>query len=422
MSVGSSKGGKQTHPNKLSRPEDPIGQDRMPSGLRSGRGVLVVDDNPADLKLVGTLFEEEGLSVRLAGSVAEAKEILKADGTAFDLVLSDISMPGETGFDLLAWIKRDDSPVRELPVLLTTAQLPEAENRLKGLALGAVDYVVRPIDLKELVVRAIKAIEHFRRVKNLEYLLQDSENLAMVGRILAASNHEIKNLAALVKVCADQMERAFPELRGETSLRAASLRSLSEAALLLTDVARNASSLLDPKSSHTRPTNISDLVTGVAKLLESRVRPSRLKVTATAALWGQSHDIRLKQVIINLVLNAADAITELEPIEGGLIDVTVSKAGEGVDVTVTDNGIGLSKPGERTDFQAFATTKKLRGGQGLGLWLCSRLVQTMGGKLVLKSAGVGKGAQATVTMRACDPPAHDDADDLEIDLEKYLID
>src|SRR5688500_1343982 len=90
--------------------------------------ILVVDDNPAVLKLLGSLFEEQGKSVTLAGSAAEARKSLNDAPGTFDLVLSDISMPGETGFDLLSWIKRDDSPHKDLPVLLTTAQLPEAEN------------------------------------------------------------------------------------------------------------------------------------------------------------------------------------------------------------------------------------------------------------------------------------------------------
>ena len=171
------------------------------------RQVLIVDDNEAILKLLGTLFQEEGMTVRLAQSAKAAREIIEAAQGNFDLVLSDILMPGESGFDLLKWIKRPESPYAELPVLLMTAQLPEAENRLKGLAMGAVDYVVRPVEMRELVLRAVNAINHFQRVKYLETMLQDAGHLATVGRVLAASSHEIKNLATLVNLASERLTR-----------------------------------------------------------------------------------------------------------------------------------------------------------------------------------------------------------------------
>ena len=85
---------------------------------------------------------------------------------------------------------------------------------------------------------------------------------------------------------------------------------------------------------------------------------------------------------------------------------------------VIDNGIGLSTPGERTEFQAFDTTKKLRGGQGLGLWLCARLLEGMGGHLSLKSNGVGQGACATITLPRTHPLPKEDL----LDLSQYLVD
>lgn len=391
-------------------------QQTQPPKPRSERRILAVDDNPAVLKLIGALFEEEGMTVRLAGCVQDARNLLEAEKGAFDLVLSDISMPGETGFDLLEWIKRPGSPYADLPVLLTTAQLPEAENRLKGLALGAVDYVVRPIELKELVLRAIKAIDHFRQVKGLETMLQDAGNLAMVGRLLAASSHEIKNLATLVKMCSDQLVRALGAT-GQSGPTGTLLRSLGESSSLLADVARNASSLLDPESAPPRPVEVMELADGVTALMQTRVRPYRLTCEG-AKTWALGHDLRLKQVLINLILNAADAIGELDPPEGGRIALRVETQPELVCLRVTDNGIGLTRAGERTEFEAFATTKKLRGGQGLGLWLCARLVAGMGGRLALSSDGVGKGATATLTLAATAAPAAVEP----IDLSQYYVD
>jgi signal transduction histidine kinase len=391
----------------------------MKDGEKSARRVLVVDDNPAVLRLLGSLFEEEGMVVRLAKSVEEARAELRKPDATFDLVLSDIQMPKETGFDLLEWIKQQGAPLAEIPVLLTTAQLPEAENRLKGLSMGAVDYVVRPIELKELVVRAVNAIAHFRQVKGLETLLQNSESLAMTGRLLAASSHEIKNLASLVHLCSQRLERALDGT--DPAERAEVLRCLSDSSALLTDVTRQVSTLLDPSTMVLSPVEVEPLIQDVIRLMIPRVRPVLLEIApnGSKSRYVTGHPLRLKQVLINLILNGADAIQELAPEQGGRIVVAVSESDDQVTLAVTDNGIGFQTAGVRTEFEAFSTTKKLRGGQGLGLWLCSRFVQTMGGTLKLESQGVGRGATASITLKKADPPADGEGD---LDISQYLMD
>lgn len=379
------------------------------------RRILIVDDNAAILKLLAMQFSEEGLTVRSAGSAAEAKEALAAAHGRFDLVLTDIAMPGESGFDLLTWIKRPESPFSELPVLLMTAQMPEAENRLKGLALGAVDYVVRPLEPRELVLRSINAINHFQRVKHLEHMLQDAGNLATVGRLLAASSHEIKNLAALVNLASDRLTRMLATVDIDPQVHQL-LRTLTESSSLLTDVARNTASLLDPPGENLRPVDLCSLVQSVAMLMQSRVQPNIINVDVQR-LWALGHGNRIKQVLINLILNASDAINEFAPAEGGRISIAVHLRGQEVMIQVADNGIGLTRPGIRTEFHAFDTTRKLRGGQGLGLWLCARLLEGMGGHLSLRSDGVGTGACATITLPRAVEPTPDDT----IDLSQYFI-
>lgn len=388
----------------------------MQRSKRPTATVLVVDDNPSVLKLLGPLFEEAGMAVVLAGSVAEARAALEARSWAFDLVLSDIRMPRETGFDLLEWIKRDGSPKPDIPVLLTTAELPEAENRVKGLAMGAVDYVVRPIELSELVLRVAHAVEHFQRVKALETSLQDSENLAMVGRLLAASHHEIKNIAMLVGLSADRAAKCFGP--GADAKGAETLKALSQSTALLDDVSRSVGSLLNPEAATGRPVEIGSLIREVVELMSVRARPNRVEADVPAEpLWTMAHEVRVKQVLINLVLNACDAIAELQAGAGGLVRMSVRQDEARCVITVTDDGIGFEPAGERADFKPFATTKKLRGGQGLGLWLCATLARNMGGTLTLKSDGVGSGATATLTLATASKP-----DLYEIDLESYLED
>jgi signal transduction histidine kinase len=372
------------------------------------------------LRLLNALFEEEGLSVELAGSAAEAKAHLERPGSHFDLVLSDIQMPGETGFDLLQWIKKPGSPFAHLPVLLTTAELPQVEHRLKGLSMGAVDYVVRPIELKELVIRSVHAIDSYKRIRSLETSLQDTESLAMVGRILAASNHEIKNLVTLVKLSTDQLDRSMNSGTGNAEAIKQTFDSLKEASNLLSDVARNMAQLINPQArDDRRPWMIKTLVDAVAGLMAARVRPFRIAVVPPPGpdVCVMVQGVHIKQVLINLILNAQEAIHQYDPNGGGKIVISW-KAGEAQRalLSVTDNGIGLSHAGEKNVFQPFESTKSLRGGQGLGLWLCSKFIENMGGALTLSSHGVGKGATATMALPITSPQ-----EEMALDIDSYLI-
>lgn len=376
--------------------------------LSKTRRVLVVDDNAATLKLMGTLFAEHGFNPSLAKNVSEARELLKK-GSGFDLVVSDIAMPGESGFDLLKWLKGPESPYPDLPVLLVTAALPDPQYRILGLSLGAVDYLVRPQDLTELVLRSSHAIEHYRHVRTLQAHLESSENLAMVGRLLAGANHEIKNLASLVQISAQALSPDRPDPVAHERLQ--------KSVALLIDVVRSSTTLVSGGPVRTDSLAVGKIGEEISSLMAPQVKPFFLEntVPVSSPIWVKGSATRVKQVLINFILNAADAVRELAPDEGGRISIGVVIHDDQVALTVSDNGIGLSEPGGRTEFEAFQTTKRMRGGQGLGLWLAARLAKAMDGAITLSSPGPGKGATAALML-----PRGGPAQDRE-DLSRYFI-
>lgn len=115
--------------------------------------ILVVDDDDRLRSLLSKYLSEQGFMVTAAASAAEARRKLSA--FIFDLLILDVMMPGETGFELLASLKNNDTPV------LMLSAMGEVEDRINGLELGADDYLNKPFEPKELVLR-ISAI--LRRV------------------------------------------------------------------------------------------------------------------------------------------------------------------------------------------------------------------------------------------------------------------
>lgn len=112
--------------------------------------ILVIDDDERLRLLLRRFLEESGFRVTDVGSASDARKIL--GGLIFDLLIIDVMMPGETGFEFLTELRRSN-PV---PALFLTA-MSETEHRIEGLESGADDYMSKPFEPRELVLR-IKGI------------------------------------------------------------------------------------------------------------------------------------------------------------------------------------------------------------------------------------------------------------------------
>src|SRR5438445_7558227 len=108
--------------------------------------VLLVDDDRRIRDLLSRFLSSEGYRVTTASSASDARS--KRNGLHFDLLILDVMMPGETGFDLARFIRTSSS----VPIVMLTAR-HEAESRIEGLQIGADDYVAKPFEPRELSLR-----------------------------------------------------------------------------------------------------------------------------------------------------------------------------------------------------------------------------------------------------------------------------
>ncbi len=184
--------------------------------------VLVVDDTPDNLSLMSGLLKDD-YKVKVANSGEKALKIAQSDSPP-DLILLDIMMPGMDGYEVCQHLKRDPA-TRDIPVIFLTAKA-EVEDEKKGLELGAVDYITKPISPPIVMARVknhlvIKASADFLRDKN-DYLelevakrtrevmaIQDVTILAMASlaetRDSDTGNH-IRRTQFYVKVLAEKLQ------------------------------------------------------------------------------------------------------------------------------------------------------------------------------------------------------------------------
>jgi two-component system cell cycle response regulator len=114
-----------------------------------GGRVLIVDDTPANLRLLSRILSERGYTVHAADGAAPALRLLHSE--PLDAILLDVRMPGMDGYEVCEMLKRDER-TRDIPVIFISAA-DQPEDKMKAFAAGGVDYVVKPFEAEEVLAR-----------------------------------------------------------------------------------------------------------------------------------------------------------------------------------------------------------------------------------------------------------------------------
>ena len=142
--------------------------------------ILIVDDTPANLRLLSQMLTEQGYGVRAVTSGARA--LASARAAPPDLVLLDIKMPGMNGYEVCEHLKADPL-TRNIPVIFISA-LDEIQDKVQAFAVGGVDYITKPFQFKEVLART----ETHLSLRKLQKQLRDSnrkmeQELALAGKV-----------------------------------------------------------------------------------------------------------------------------------------------------------------------------------------------------------------------------------------------
>lgn len=351
--------------------------------------VLVVDDQAANLQVLGTMLGQEGYEVVPA---SDGPTALKRLGLRVpDLILLDVLMPGMDGVEVCQRI-RQEPDWRDIPVIFLSA----ADDKgliVRALDAGGVDYVTKPFNHAEMISRVRTHLALKAARDRLRQLAEDREEL------LGILAHDLKNNLCGIQMSAEVLRDRMIRLRDEKQERLCdnicrgTAQLLSFVRELLANTAAEHGFRLEPE-----PIDLRDAVARVARDYEEPARRKGLKVH-TAGPEGRTDvfaDRRaLGQVLDNLISNAV----KFSP-PGKQITVTVRCAGEVVECQVQDEGPGLTPEDLRGMFRRYGRlSTRPTGGEpstGLGLSIAKKLVQGMNGELSCDST---PGRGATFTLR-----------------------
>lgn len=366
------------------------------SASSNGGSLVIAEDNPAMRRLFADLLSTE-FSVRAARNGWEAIELVREEKP--DLVVTDVMMPGVSGIDLCSHLKSDPDTAG-IPVMLVTSK-SDRDAKIEGLEMGADDYVTKPFHPRELIARA-RSLVRLRKLqvdlsekndelvgamddlKKAEVQLVHSERLAAIGQMAAGIAHEVNNPVNFSLNAARALKGLDPEHEDSEELVGIVVEGLERTASLVGDLRDFGSG----KSAGGEWVDIGACIDSTVRLVRGSLKESRVSIDATIEeglpkIAGDSGAI--KQVILNLVKNAGDAMEK----DGGAILVSATSAGETVLLTVEDNGPGIDDELADQIFDPFFTTKKAGEGTGLGLAICQEIAKQHHGQLSLSRAESG---------------------------------
>jgi len=422
--------------------------------------ILIVDDDVVNRRVLEGYLESSAYETLAAASGEEALQVCARQVP--DLILLDVMMPGMSGFEVAERLKGDDV-TRNVPIIMITA-LGDRESRLTALGNGAEDFLTKPVDSRELVVkvrnllrlkkhqdmlagrgdllearvseRNVQLAAVSSRLSEAEGRLAQSERLAAIGQLAAGVAHEINTPVAYVNtnLCSlegylDDLFRIFDayalieeklpaqarekvevqRLKKELDydyLRTDARMLVSESKEGISAVRRIVEDLKDfSRSDMTRAWKLADLHKGLNATLN--VAHNEIKYKADVLReYGAIPEIeclpaKLNQVFLNLLVNAAHAIPEGRR---GKITLRTGADADEVWVEVSDTGCGIAPENVQRIFDPFFTTKPEGVGTGLGLSLSYGIVRQHTGRIEVTSA-VGQGSTFRVTLPIRQSPA-----------------
>lgn len=385
--------------------------------------IMVVDDKPANLKLLGSILKEKGYTIRIftRGDLA----LKSAVSDPPDLILLDVTMPGMNGYDVCLELKKQPL-TKGVPVVFISA-LTETDDKIRAFKSGGVDYITKPFQVEEvharveihLTLKRIKAdleeknrtlAQAFDELKKAQQVLVQSEKMAALGVLVAGIAHEINNPVNFIKSSTlgllkdiqdierlletyERYERMESQRESDSVIRQVKqdieydvlVREIPDMVSNILEGVRRTEEIVNSLRSYSRMSDTARQSTDLREILERSLAILRNRYSNRIDIIREYREIpsipvhpgKLMQVFINIISNAIDAL-DTDDTKG-----LFQKIGEKritlrtepctrnnarfVKIQIEDNGPGIPPALLSRIFDPFFTTKDVGKGTGLGL-------------------------------------------------------
>jgi signal transduction histidine kinase len=382
--------------------------------------VLLVEDSPDDADL--TLRALVGGGYEPVFERVDTGEAMGAalDRGAWDVVISDYSMPRFSAPAALALLQRRGV---DLPFIIISGTVGD-EVAVTAMKAGAHDFIVKGklARLLPALERELREVKNRAEQKKMREQLLISERMASAGTLAAGVAHEINNPLAVVAANLEFLTmsigklgpeaRAFvmgqqtpssdpgwmPWLQSRLAEAEEPLNDAREAVSRIREIVRDVKLFSSSREDERGPVDVRAVVESSLRMAWNEIRHrAQLQKDYGDVPPVEANEGRLGQVILNLLVNAAQAIPEGSAKTNKIRVTTRALPGQRVSVEVLDTGAGIPAANLERIFDPFFTTKPIGVGTGLGLAICHRIITDLGGEMSVESE-VGKGSVFRVVL------------------------
>ena len=359
--------------------------------------ILIVDDVVSNVLLLKILLTNEKYQVCTANCGNMAIEQAKAEKP--DLILLDVMMPDITGFDAAQILKKDPETAH-IPIIFLTA-LNNPSDLVHGFQVGANDFLTKPFNKEELVVRVFHQIKLVAATRIIER--QNAELRATIGnrdKMYSVIAHDLRSPMPSIRMVLNLVAAsASPELIGQEmyDLLDKANKESEDVHDLLDNLLKWTKSQTGRLTVVRQDLDLNDIIPGVVDIFEMIAQNKHIKLnyqTSASSVIVTADNDMLKTVVRNFMSNAI----KFTP-ENGSIDIILSTEGDYAKVSVRDHGVGIAPERLSSIFNKGETTYGTGGeeGSGLGLQLCQDFATKNGGNCTVESV-LGEGSTFSVLV------------------------
>lgn len=399
--------------------------------IDSNKYILVAEDDPAHATAIARTLESNfpQIHVKFVSTIREYLEKIAVAPPA--LALLDLNLSDGCTLDLLTVPSVDAL----FPIIIMTSNGSE-QVAAESIKRGALEYIVKSTatfaSIGSTVVGALREWDLLQDKKRMELLLKESqaliihqEKMASIGQLAAGVAHEINNpmgyitsnmnslwryaekLAQFIEIqeqiiekCADgETKTLIKDLKQQIKLDFVmkDFRDLISESLegseRVTKIVQDLKSFSRAEGEEAIPADLNEFIKSTINVVKNEIKyVAELELNLGDIPTVLCHPQQISQVVMNLLVNAAPAIKTK-----GVISLTSKQVGDVVEISVTDNGVGIAPENIQKIFEPFFTTKELGKGTGLGLAISADIIRKHGGELLVQSE-LGVGTTFTVRL------------------------
>ncbi|MEO8548614.1 MAG: ATP-binding protein [Kofleriaceae bacterium] len=338
-------------------------------------GTIVIAEDDAGLAEATARLLSEKYTVIIGLDGLAALELVKQHQP--QLLVTDIDMPGLNGIELAKQF-RNAVGDQLAPIIMLSAVI-DLGTRIAGLEAGAIDYVTKPFEPRELLAR----VDAQFRMRELAVRLQQAEQLSTLGILTSGLAHEIRNPANGIVNAIGPLSELLPrELIGPETGPGQLLEVMEECANQIRFLSKQLLGFRSGMQLEVAPAKASEVVGRALSLAQSAFSGVELRTNIAVDRQIQCSVPLLVQALTNLIDNATQAAGR-----GGWVEISTFFEGGRIAVEVADSGPGVPLALRDRIFQPFFTTKSPGEGTGLGLAMARAIVQRHGGNLEIRERG-----------------------------------